>query len=154
VPLSGPLCHYNHTRFVGSSSRDVVFFYASDLGPGLLLAVKSPRSSGSLCRFILFAPLAFRPEIAFFSEFRVELVTHDPDPARPFVPHMLRYACEILWLEAHAGAVDRVLHSDTFDVFFRGIRLPLTFVVEPHCIRSCGWNPRVGQKVLRAERDG
>jgi hypothetical protein len=60
---------------------------------------------------------------------------------------MLRYECELRWLRSHPGSVDRVLHSDVFDVFFQADplayavdRSALTFVVEPHRIRSGGWN--------------
>jgi hypothetical protein len=60
---------------------------------------------------------------------------------------MYRFQCELKWLEANADSVDRVLHSDAFDVFFQGDPFAshisfdsLKLVVEPHCIRSCGWN--------------
>jgi hypothetical protein len=60
---------------------------------------------------------------------------------------MLRYEAELSYLRSHQGSIDRVLHSDGLDVFFQGdpfaghVSEPLlTFVVEPHCIRPCGWN--------------
>jgi hypothetical protein len=63
------------------------------------------------------------------------------------VPHMTRFRYEHAWLLRHAGSVDRVLHSDAYDIFFQGdpfddaIRSDyISFVVEPHFIRACGWN--------------
>jgi hypothetical protein len=144
------LCRYNHSEAPGSTARDVVFFYASSVDAGLRLSLKSLRSSGSRARVVLFAPRALRPSArdrAALAALRVELLQHPPDGARRAVPHMLRYELELQWLASHAGAVDRVLHSDALDVFFQGdpfarhVRADaLTFVVEPQCIRSCGWN--------------
>jgi hypothetical protein len=83
----------------------------------------------------------------FFQKMTVELDFTRKPLNRSFVPHMLRYESELAWLCKHGSEVDRVLHSDAFDVFFQGdpftahvSRDELTFVVEPHCIRSCGWN--------------
>jgi hypothetical protein len=144
-----PICRYNHSELIGSSPRDAVFFYASHPGPGLRLSIKSLRSSGCLCRIILFVPPDFDPrdDAAFFAQFAVSIIAHGADPQRALVPHMTRYESELRWLEENAGTVDRVLHSDAFDVFFQGdpftehvMSDSLTFVVEPHCIRSCGWN--------------
>jgi hypothetical protein len=144
------ICNYNHSEPTGSSDRDVVFFYASRSGSGLRLSIKSLRSAGSLCRIILFAPSSFVPSSRdwdFFKEFSVDLVREEIDVGRSSIPHMIRYHYELQWLERHLGLIDRVLHSDAFDVFFQGdpftshiLRTALTFVVEPHCIRSCGWN--------------
>jgi hypothetical protein len=60
---------------------------------------------------------------------------------------MFRFECELKWLLEHIFSVSRVLHTDAFDVFFQGDPFSghlsfekLTFVVEPHCSRSCGWN--------------
>jgi hypothetical protein len=60
---------------------------------------------------------------------------------------MLRYEYEYRWLKEHRHEVDRVLHSDSLDVFFQGDPFAnevtsdsLIFVVEPHQIRTCGWN--------------
>ena len=51
------------------------------------------------------------------------------------------------WIQQHKHEIDRILHSDSLDVFFQGDPFTssisndsLTFIVEPHCIRSCGWN--------------
>jgi hypothetical protein len=77
----------------------------------------------------------------------VEVVQHDSGNPRANVPHMIRFEYERDWLHSHISTTSRVLHTDAFDVFFQGdpfsVHLSddrLTFVVEPHCIRSCGWN--------------
>jgi hypothetical protein len=60
---------------------------------------------------------------------------------------MLRFRYEYDWLTDHLGEVDRILHTDAYDVFFQTDpfvdvvnRDYLSFVVEPHFIRACGWN--------------
>jgi hypothetical protein len=59
---------------------------------------------------------------------------------------MIRYECIREYLDGHSD-VERVFHSDAHDVFFQGnpfsSGLPsdaIEFVVEPHAIRTCGWN--------------
>lgn len=88
---------------------------------------------------------------------------------RQYVPHMLRFEYELDWLKKHRygykgnttkslnsflnsndndddDTLDRIFHTDSFDVFFQGDPFEyiphdsLTFVVEPHQFRSCGWN--------------
>jgi hypothetical protein len=60
---------------------------------------------------------------------------------------MTRYHYEYDWLTNHSGEIDRVLHSDAYDIFFQADPFAdvikheyLSFVVEPHFIRGCGWN--------------
>jgi hypothetical protein len=66
--------------------------------------------------------------------------------SRAFSPHLLRYECEAEWIRSHQE-VERVFHSDAHDVFFQGNPFSealspdaLSFVVEPRCVRTCGWN--------------
>lgn len=66
---------------------------------------------------------------------------------KDFAPHMSRYNCELDWLEENGDQLDRVLHTDAYDVFFQAdpfdkliTKDDLIFVVEPHFIRGCGWN--------------
>jgi hypothetical protein len=143
-------CRFNRTEPATSTPRDVTFLFATKATSGLLLSLKSLRSTGALCRIILLISRRFRRSAAvavFLREMGVE-VSFCPNPSnRSLVPHMLRYECELAWLRAHPSDVDRVLHTDAFDVFFQGDpftrqvpRHHLTIVVEPHCIRSCGWN--------------
>jgi hypothetical protein len=143
-------CGFNITHPGGSTRRDVVFFFATRIAKGLLVSVKSLRSTGAQCRIILFAPQTISvswSDTAFLRDMGVELELCAKERDRPLVPHMIRYESEQAWLKEHEGEVDRVFHSDAFDVFFQGdpfaehiLKDALTFVVEPHCIRSCGWN--------------
>jgi hypothetical protein len=89
------------------------------------------------------------PQIAkMMSVLEIEIIQHcDETNGRPFVPHMLRFEYEFAWLKAHSDSVDRVFHTDSFDVYFQGdpfashiSRTALKLVLEPHQIRSCGWN--------------
>ena len=145
------LCRFNSsTKKISSSKRDVLFFYASSFGPGLELAIKSIRSTGSNCRIILFFPTLQkmrRSEEKMCNILQIEIIRIDDNKNRNDVPHMIRYEYEYQWLRTHLKEVDRIFHSDSFDVFFQGdpfsesvSKTELTFVVEPHCIRSCGWN--------------
>jgi hypothetical protein len=66
---------------------------------------------------------------------------------RAYVPYLLRFEYELQWLSDNVGRVDRVFHKDSFDVYFQGDPFAshissrfLKFIVEPHQIRSCGWN--------------
>ncbi|OHT15704.1 hypothetical protein TRFO_13866 [Tritrichomonas foetus] len=142
---------YNISQLVGSTNRDIVFFYATQNGDGLMLSIASLRQTGCRCRIILFVSKMFEITdslVHFLTVNDVEIITHcDEKKGREYAPHMLRYEYELVWLENHINEVDRILHSDAFDVFFQGDPFTssidnssLTFVVEPHCIRSCGWN--------------
>lgn len=142
---------YNYSQEIGSTKHDVVFFYATSPGPGLILSISSLRGTGCRCRIILFTTsnFEFTPSlIQFFKSHDVEII-HDADDKqrRSFAPHMLRYEFEMEWIQQHKHEIDRVLHSDSLDVFFQGDPFTssisndsITFIVEPHCIRSCGWN--------------
>jgi hypothetical protein len=154
TPLATPrprsACAFNHSQPVGSSSSDIVLLYASTASRKLMLTVKSLRSSGSRCRIILFVPESIhidRLNRVLLQMYSVEIVRHSKTDPRSKVPHMYRYECELRWLEAQTVPVSRVLHTDAFDVFFQGdpftshiSSTKLTLIVEPHCIRSCGWN--------------
>jgi hypothetical protein len=142
-------CDFNFTsRAVGSPS-DALFLYSSSFVPGLELALRSFRSTCLLCRIVLFADSSFAlndRQSLLFQTLRVELITTCVDAKnRSSAPHMFRYECIQSYLESHAD-VRRVFHSDAHDVFFQGnpfLSLSpthLSFVVEPHCIRTCGWN--------------
>jgi len=145
-------CNYNSsTNYIKSSKRDVILLYATSFAAGLELSIKSIRSTGSKCRVILLVPKKFpltRFQQRMLEVLNIEIVLGcDEKKNRPFVPHMIRFEYELEWLEQHINEVDRVFHTDSFDVFFQGdpfsnhiLNDDLTFVVEPHVIRSCGWN--------------
>lgn len=166
------LCDINSSTRVSSTRRDVVLLFATNFAPGLELCIKSLRSTGSECRIVLFCSPGFvfsRYLQRLLKAMKVEVV---PDcfetKQRAYVPHMLRFEYELDWLKKHQkggkssnktinsnlysidddddDSLDRVLHTDSFDVFFQGDPFEyiphdsLTFVVEPHQFRSCGWN--------------
>ena len=143
------LCDMNASTKSASSSRDVVFLFATAFAPGLELCIRSLRSTGAGCRIVLFVAPGFVESEVFaslVSELVVEVVRECGAGNRSLVPHMLRFEYELAWLNAHARDVARVLHTDSFDVFFQGDPFShvssgaLRFVVEPHQMRSCGWN--------------
>jgi hypothetical protein len=148
-PPVASYCNFNFTsRAVGSPS-DALFLYSSSFVPGLELALRSFRSTCVLCRVVVFGDSNFAAnerQSLLFQSLRVELITTCVDAKnRSSAPHMLRYECIASYLDAHAD-VRRVFHSDAHDVFFQGNPFAslssahLSFVVEPHCIRTCGWN--------------
>ncbi|KAH0787429.1 hypothetical protein GPJ56_008624 [Histomonas meleagridis] len=148
---SSYLCNMNRSSGIGSTARDVVLLFGSHFAPGLQLCIKSLRSTGCKARIILFGGSSITSDqtaLNFFKLMNVELIPNCDEPnKREYVPHMLRYEYELNWLLKNSGTIDRVLHTDSFDVFFQGDpfseHVPhdsLKFVVEPHQVRSCGWN--------------
>lgn len=143
-------CVINISEYPKSTNRDVVFLYATSFAGGLVLTIKSLRTTQSNCRIVLFWGSRFITTRVreFCNHFKVELIPNCfSTGSRKFVAHMIRYEYEMNWLRNHINEVDRVLHTDAYDVFFQGDPFSrhihndqLTFVVEPHCFRSCGWN--------------
>ncbi|OHS94259.1 hypothetical protein TRFO_39552 [Tritrichomonas foetus] len=144
-------CTFNSSTKTSSTRRDVVLLFATGYASGLELCLKSLRSTGSQCTIVLFCS----PDFHFTSYIERILTGLDIEVVRDcketkgrkiFVPHMIRFEFELDWLLKHRNSVDRVFHTDSFDVFFQGDPFAniqndtLTFVVEPHQIRSCGWN--------------
>jgi hypothetical protein len=144
-------CRFNSSTLPMSTRRDVALLFTTHFSVGVELCIRSLRSSGSECRIVLFLGPVFSPPRRFSSlieALEVEAVWNCTErKGRAFVPHLLRYEYERLWLEAHIGEIDRVLHTDALDVFFQGDPFAsgvtadsLVFVVEPHAVRACGWN--------------
>ena len=145
-------CHFSKHIYRGSTKRDVLLFSADTYHKGLELAVKSLRSSGSLCRIVLLSAkkLNINNRVKqLFSKLDVEVFDDcvNKDPSRPYIPHMLRFELEKQWIQEHESEIDRVFHSDAFDVYFQKdpfgpdiVKDKLTFILEPHAFRSCGWN--------------
>ena len=139
-----------------SSKADVVFFAATEgMTSALKLTIRSLKSTGTQARVILFTDLNFNPSMEdaeFLKQNEIELERKliPPSENQKLVPHMERYTAEYDWLIEHANKtkIQRILHSDSYDVFFQldpfaESILPsdqLVFVIEPHPIRSCFWN--------------
>lgn len=145
-------CNFKINSYRGSTKRDVVLFSADIYHVGLELAVKSLRSAGSQCRIVLLSAktlsLSFQTK-KLFKTLDVEVFDNcsNVNSSRDYVPHMLRFEFEKQWIEEHRNEIDRVFHSDAFDVYFQKDPFgpdisndKITFVLEPHAFRSCGWN--------------
>jgi hypothetical protein len=157
-------CSFNFTsRAIGSDS-DVLFLYTTQWHPGLELAVRSFRSVCHLCRIVVFISPKFQMnnrQTALFKTLQVELISNCGNlSGRRLIPHMFRYECIRKYLDEHP-TIQRVFHSDAHDVFFQGnpflSGLPsdrIAFVVEPHCIRTCGWNLAWLSKCYGPRADG
>lgn len=150
-PVQYETCLWNSSTNVGSTDRDVVFLYATSIAKGLALCIKSLRSTGSRCRIILFMPIdtqIYQSQQSEFDSYNVTIVRVKTHIRRgKEVPHMDRYEHERDWLKKNIESVDRVFHTDAFDVFFQGDPFAssltndtLLLALEPHQFRSCGWN--------------
>jgi hypothetical protein len=144
-------CDMNVSYSPSSTRRDVMLFYASHYRPGLLLTISSLISTGTNCRIVLFTATGFNPPDRFNTivrSFNVEVLPHsDTGDTRALFGHMLRYEFEAKWITTHLEEIDRIMHSDCYDVFFQGdpfhtfspydhIRL----VKEDQLISQCDWN--------------
>jgi hypothetical protein len=136
-----------------STRRDAIMFYASHYEPGLHLALASLVATGSRCRVVVFTSSLFAPTAQFVRlvrRARIELVREcDSRDGRSLVGHMLRYEYESLWLRSHRRTVDRVIHCDSYDVFFQGDpfqalvpRDRLLLIKEDLLIGGCDWNSK------------
>lgn len=146
------VCNFTRNLYRGSTKRDALLLSVDKFHPGLELAVRSLRSTGSQCRIIILAArqIQITPYIKrLFKELDVEIYDNciNKNPSRNYVPHMLRYEFELQWIEQNIDKLDRVFHADAFDVYFQKdpfgpeiYKDKLMFVLEPHAFRSCGWN--------------
>jgi hypothetical protein len=145
-------CSMNLSGPVSSSRRDVIMFYASHFKPGLVVTLASLVSTGTKCRIVLFVSREFEPDARFqslVSKYKIELIENcSATWGRRLVGHMLRYEYERAWLDRHLHEIDRVIHSDSYDVFFQGDpfqetvvpRDRLVLVKEELLIFGCDWN--------------
>ena len=145
------ICSKNYIPSKLSSARDVILLFGTAFTSGLELAIKSLRSTGCNARVVLLTIpeiILTKTELQKLQKYEVEIYKDYVDPkGRKLVPHMIRYNYELKWLKEHLNEVDRVLHSDAYDIFFQSDPFEdvihyddIMFVVEPHFIRSCGWN--------------
>lgn len=119
-----PPCNFTPLYPPTSSRRDVVLAASLNSIEKAEIFVRTLRMTGSLCRIILFidknqklSPHNFH----FFSSCRVEpvMVNNSNNLILISGSKMTRYYYYHQWLSKHIKEVDRVLHSDTFDVFFQ-----------------------------------
>jgi hypothetical protein len=134
-----------------STSRDVIMFYASHYQPGLHLTLSSLVATGTSCHIVVFTSSFFGPPPEFdilIKRARIELILNcDSKDNRSLVGHMLRYEYESEWLHSHLREIDRVIHCDSYDVFFQGDPFQnlvphdrILLIRENLLISSCDWN--------------
>lgn len=144
-------CNYEPIREPCSSRRDVLFLYGTSIHNGLFLALKSLRATKANCRVVLFVPSAFQPTYSFTKftkDYDIEVINgSDMTRKGDTVPHMLRYEYEAKWIEEHIDEVDRVIHTDGYDVFFQSDPFvvlkdnsSLIFIAESIKLGQCEWN--------------
>jgi hypothetical protein len=149
-PRSYP-CAFESPWPITSTNRDAILFYATHWKPGLQLSLVSLLSTGTRCRIVLFVPGDFEANGVFMrlvKQFDIEIV-RDCGIHKNFLPHghLLRYECEEKWIAQNLHSLDRVMHSDSYDVFFQGDPFQpviphdkILLVKEDFAISQCDWN--------------
>lgn len=145
-----PLCNFDPIHPPTSTRRDAVLAAALTELKRVEYFLRTLRTTGTRARIILFldnkktASIEWRK---FFTACDVEPVfITNPDPVVRSAPKLSRYYYYQQWLKLHIGEVDRVIHSDTFDVIFQSdpfipIITPdsLYFTFEPVVLGSSHW---------------
>jgi hypothetical protein len=147
---SCPKCNFTPLNPVTSTRRDVVLGVALSAFVRVEYFLRTLRTTGTRARVILFldSPRAAPPELLrFFTACDVEPVfinTNSSTLRR--APKLSRYYFYYQWLSAHLSEVDRVIHSDTFDVVFQSDPFipalnasKMYFTSEMIPIRHSGW---------------
>ena len=118
-----PLCNFTPLYPPSSTRRDVVLAAALNQIERAEIFIRTLRMTGSKCRIILFLD---RQKIQsyylhFFDICDVEPVFVNNLNNMVLIKgsKMARYYYYHQWLSEHINEVDRILHSDTFDVFFQ-----------------------------------
>jgi hypothetical protein len=150
VTRACPPCHFTPLNPVTSTRRDVVLAAALTALKRVEYFLRTLRMTGTRARVILFldSPSTATPEWRrFFSACEIEPVFVNTSSAvLREVPKLARYYFYYQWLKLHISEVDRVIHTDTFDVIFQSDPfLPalnssrLYFTFEPVTIRDSRW---------------
>lgn len=119
-----PACNFTPLYPPSSSKRDVVLAAALNSITRAEVFLRTLRMTGSRCRIILFLDSKQSIEpfyLRFFKSCEIEPVYVDNRDDKVIIggSKMTRYYYYHQWLSKHINEVDRVLHSDTFDVFFQ-----------------------------------
>jgi hypothetical protein len=145
-----PACIFAPLREPTSTRRDVVLAAALTELKRVEYFLRTLRTTGTRARVILFLDdekTATDDWLRFFSACDIEpvFVTHADAVVRS-APKLSRYYFYQQWLRAHIREVDRVIHTDTFDVIFQSDPfLPsidaakLYFTFEPVVLRDSHW---------------
>lgn len=119
-----PACNFTPLYPPTSTKRDVVLAAALNSIDRAEIFLRTLRMTGSRCRVILFldSKQSIEPHfLRFFKSCEIEPVYVDNQNNKILIEgsKMTRYYYYHQWLSKHIDEVDRVLHSDTFDVFFQ-----------------------------------
>lgn len=147
---SCPLCGFVPLRNTTSTKRDVVLAAALTSMKRVEYFLRTLRTTGTQARVILF--LSSQKTISeqwrrFFTACNIEPVfVTETSTVLTESPKLSRYYYYHQWLTRHVNEVDRVLHTDTFDVIFQSdpfipeIRKDrLYFTLEPVKLSGSRW---------------
>ncbi|KAK8882341.1 hypothetical protein M9Y10_044983 [Tritrichomonas musculus] len=148
--LRCPVCNFTPVNPPTSTRRDVVLAAALTQLKRVEYFLRTLRTTGTKARIILFldnektATIEWRK---FFTACDIEPVfISNPDPVVQSAPKLSRYYYYQEWLSKHIDEVDRVLHTDTFDVIFQSDPFipiittdSLYFTFEPVTLKSSFW---------------
>lgn len=160
-----PICNFTPVNPPTSTRRDVVLAAALTQLKRVEYFLRTLRTTGTHARVILFldnentATIEWRK---FFTACDIEPVfISNPDPVVQSAPKLSRYYYYQEWLQIHKDEVDRVLHTDTFDVIFQSdpfipiiTKDSLYFTFEPVTLKSSHWtdqwiNQCYGKKITK-----
>ena len=145
-----PLCNFVPLNNVTSTRRDVVLAAALSQFKRVEYFLRTLRTTGSKARVILF--LDNKETITkewrmFFTHCDIEPVfVNQTNEVVKSAPKLSRYYFELQWLKDHINEVDRILHTDTFDVIFQSDpfidsidKQKLYFTFEPVNLKQSMW---------------
>jgi hypothetical protein len=147
---SCPLCSFAPLHTPTSSRRDVILAAALTELKRVEYFLRTLRTTGTRARIILFldnAETASVDWLRFFQACDIEPVfVEHVNPVIRSAPKLSRYYFYQQWLLKHIDEVDRVIHTDTFDVIFQSDPfLPhlnaskLYFTFEPVTLGDSHW---------------
>lgn len=145
-----PLCNFTPLHEPTSTRRDVVLAAALSSLKRVEYFLRTLRTTGTKARIILFLDnekTASVEWLKFFAACDIEpvYITHQNKVIQS-APKLSRYYFYQQWLKEHINEVDRVLHTDTFDVIFQSDPFiprieesKLYFTFEPVNLRDSYW---------------
>ena len=150
VDLECPLCNFKPLNNVSSTKRDVILASALTQFKKVEYFLRTLRTTGSKARVILFIDnreIISDEWLMLFTHCSIEPVfIEQTNDVVKSAPKLSRYYFEHEWLKDHINEVDRVLHTDTFDVIFQSDPFidaikadKLYFTMEPVNLRRSMW---------------
>ena len=145
-----PLCDFVPLENATSTKRDVVLASALTELKRVEYFLRTLRTTKTNARIILFLDnreIVTNKWQSLFAHCDIEpvFVTHTSDVVKS-APKLSRYYFELEWLKGHIDEIDRVLHTDTFDVIFQSDPFiptidkdKLYFTYEPVNLKGSMW---------------